>query len=183
MPLNDRGVWLCNLLSDDKNIKIAGASGYLAAFALDKRMQIEAARYAGFRVPNSYFLNNQDDISRVTNFPVILKPALAVAEDNGRLIQKKRSVFLPTYMNLKRNNVMERNTTITGSNRINRCRWRAFRFRHRQWYFLLERSHARQDDELKGSGSSACRSESVDKYPIQQAKTCCWVSVGRANLW
>lgn len=171
MPLNDRGVWLCNLLSDDRDIKIAGASGYLAAFSLDKRIQIEAARNAGFRVPHSFLVNNPEDISQITNFPVILKPALAVAEDNGKLVQKEKIGFFTNIHALKKGTASWKGTQPLLAQTVQTgVGGGLFGFATDSDIYCWSAHMRVRMMNPKGSGSSACRSEPVDQYPIQQAK-------------
>lgn len=92
MPLNDKAVWLCEKLAANPEIKVAGATEIHAQFALDKRVQIQAALDAGFNVPKTIIIENTDDIDHVTHFPLVLKPALAVAEGPDGLLLKKATL-------------------------------------------------------------------------------------------
>lgn len=77
LPLDDDGVWLTlAALGDDQ--RIAGARGPRAVAALDKAIQVEAAREAGLDVPPTVVARTPADLDRVTDFPAIAKPALAV---------------------------------------------------------------------------------------------------------
>jgi biotin carboxylase len=70
LPLDDFAVWACDRAGP---VPVAGPTGALAEFALDKRLQVAAAEEAGFAVPPS------------GEGPWMVKPALAVVEENGRL--------------------------------------------------------------------------------------------------
>jgi len=93
MPLNDRSVWLCDKVAQGFDIRIAGPTGKAAAFALDKRIQIRAAMAAGFNVPETVHIINREDTDKIEIFPVVLKSALAVAEENGKPLPKEKLHF------------------------------------------------------------------------------------------
>ncbi|NUP46696.1 MAG: hypothetical protein HOW97_05195 [Catenulispora sp.] len=71
LPLDDLALWIC----DRTNHRVAGATGKTATFALDKRLQIAAAAEAGFPIPDR------------SPGPWIVKAALAVVEQNNRLLR------------------------------------------------------------------------------------------------
>lgn len=74
LPLDDHALWVCDrgrLASP-----VAGPTGDAARFALDKREQFAAADAAGFAVPPAG-----------PTGPWIVKPALAVVEQDGRLLR------------------------------------------------------------------------------------------------
>jgi biotin carboxylase len=72
LPLDDLAVWV----ADRTGLRVAGATGRDAAFALDKRLQVEAAAEAGFAVP-----------PRTAEGPWIVKAALAAVEKDNKLIR------------------------------------------------------------------------------------------------
>ena len=72
LPLDDLAVWV----ADRTGLRVAGATGKEAAFALDKRLQVEAAAAAGFAVPG-----------HSAEGPWIVKAALAAVEQDNRLIR------------------------------------------------------------------------------------------------
>ncbi|MEZ0108687.1 biotin carboxylase [Catenulispora sp. EB89] len=72
MPLDDLAVWV----ADRTGLRVAGATGRAAEFALDKRLQVEAAAGAGFAVP-----------ARTPGGPWIVKAAMAAIEQDGKLIR------------------------------------------------------------------------------------------------
>jgi hypothetical protein len=86
MPLDDASLWLCGrAIRPGAGVRLAGAEGPCAELALDKRRQLAAARAAGFAVPPTWELGRLADLERLTDLPVVVKPALPVAESHGRL--------------------------------------------------------------------------------------------------
>lgn len=80
LPLDDAAVWLTADLAADLLVPVAGPSGAQARLALDKRLQLRAAADAGFAVPPW-----SEEVA--PEFPVVVKPALAAVEVNGRLVR------------------------------------------------------------------------------------------------
>ncbi|MEY9933745.1 hypothetical protein ABH926_008405 [Catenulispora sp. GP43] len=72
LPLDDLAVWV----ADRTDLPVAGPTGKAAAFALDKRLQVEAAADAGFAVP-----------ARTAGGPWVVKAAMAAVERDGRLLR------------------------------------------------------------------------------------------------
>lgn len=72
LPLDDLAVWV----ADRTGLRVAGATGKAAGFALDKRLQVEAAADSGFAVP-----------VRTADGPWIVKAALAAVEQDNKLIR------------------------------------------------------------------------------------------------
>ncbi len=86
LPLDDASLWLGAQLSLPAGWVFAGPSGERAELALDKRKQIDAARIAGFEVPETSIASEVADLERhSTCLPIILRPALATSERAGRL--------------------------------------------------------------------------------------------------
>lgn len=83
LALDDHALWVCSQL-DDGAVPLAGASGSAADCALDKSIQLDAARLAGLRVPPTQVLDNLADAGTV-KFPVVVKPARALYQVNGAL--------------------------------------------------------------------------------------------------
>jgi len=84
LPLDDTGLWLTNAaLGDDP--RIVGATGDRVRIALDKALQIDAARAAGFAVPPTIFVRVPEDLDTGFPLPAIAKPSLAVRMRAGRL--------------------------------------------------------------------------------------------------
>lgn len=89
MPLNDPAVWICSrLAARDSSVAIAGPTGSCATLALDKRLQLEAAARAGFKVPPTLYAETVADVlTRAENLPLALKPARPVINRGGRLVR------------------------------------------------------------------------------------------------
>ena len=88
MPLDDASVLLSGALED---VTIAGPSGKRIEYALDKALQVEAARAAGLLVPPTAIVMSAEELE-VKEFPAFVKPARALYEVNGRLTRPTGSV-------------------------------------------------------------------------------------------
>jgi hypothetical protein len=87
-PLDDKAVWLCSKLSLESRWLLAGAKAAGADLALNKNLQVQAAREAGFNVPNSALVQTASELlafSATESFPIILKPAECVPVYQGRV--------------------------------------------------------------------------------------------------
>lgn len=87
-PLDDKAVWLCARIQLDGHWLLAGPRGGCAELALDKILQVEAAREAGFNVPKSLLARTAKDVfdfGAAESYPIILKAADAVPVYKGRL--------------------------------------------------------------------------------------------------
>lgn len=87
MPLDDHSVWLCSQLGDTGATAVVGPTGGQADLALDKRLQLEAAARAGLQAPPTQLIRGPGDIPGDAEFPMIIKPARAVEERDGRLVK------------------------------------------------------------------------------------------------
>lgn len=88
LPLDDKAVWISNAAKIDSGWVLAGASGGQARLALDKWLQAEAAREAGFNVPSTALAETEQDVKRFAaaeRFPIMLRPAECVAVSDGRV--------------------------------------------------------------------------------------------------
>ena len=83
LPLDDASVLLADRL-EDEGVTIAGATGQRAEYALDKALQVEAAREAGLLVPTTTVISDPAAL-KVDDYPAVVKPARALYEVNGRL--------------------------------------------------------------------------------------------------
>lgn len=98
-PLDDAAVWLCDHVAEtvkdrirgaaygkELNFALAGPSGQQVSVALDKAVQLETARQAGFNVLPTRVARTRDEVLRGNNcFPLVLKPSKAVACTDERL--------------------------------------------------------------------------------------------------
>jgi len=85
MPLDDAAVWVCDRASAGLGLPVVGPTGTQAEIALDKRRQLELAARAGLPVPPTRVLATAQEALEIDAYPVVLKPALALAEEDGRL--------------------------------------------------------------------------------------------------
>jgi predicted ATP-grasp superfamily ATP-dependent carboligase len=87
LPLDDGAVWLCDRAGEAVGSRVAGPIGDPARLALDKRLQLEAAARAGFDVVPTRALGSARELLEGANeFPLVVKPALAVEERSGRIM-------------------------------------------------------------------------------------------------
>jgi hypothetical protein len=85
LPLDDQSVWLCSRVD---GAAIARPNSEHVQVALDKRLQIEHALAAGFRVAQTQ-IGTADEIGAhpSVDYPLILRPANAIEERSGRLVR------------------------------------------------------------------------------------------------
>jgi hypothetical protein len=90
LPLDDAALWVFGEIRTDEHLLVVGGGKPKFLFALDKELQIAAAREAGFRVPRTLVARDPRcvDASQL-DFPIFLKPARAVSCQEGRLIKRK----------------------------------------------------------------------------------------------
>jgi predicted ATP-grasp superfamily ATP-dependent carboligase len=87
-PLDDKAVWLCAKVRLGSRWLLAGPHGSSAKLALNKELQVEAARSAGFNVPTSRVVRSASELAQFSaaeSFPIILKAADCVPVYQGRL--------------------------------------------------------------------------------------------------
>lgn len=87
-PLDDKAVWLCSQVQLRRPWVLAGPSGAQADLALNKYLQIQIARLAGFDVPRTSLARNANDILSFVaaeSFPIILKSVESVPRNKGRV--------------------------------------------------------------------------------------------------
>lgn len=87
-PLDDKAVWLCSRMQLDSRWLLAGPRGTCADLALNKNLQVEAARDAGFKVPKTALIRTVEDLfdfSAAEPYPIILKAADSVPTYQGRV--------------------------------------------------------------------------------------------------
>jgi hypothetical protein len=87
-PLDDKAVWLGSNAQLGKDWLLAGPRGTTATFALNKCVQTQSARDAGFNVPKTLLARTAAEVlafGAEGSFPVILKASECVPIRNGRL--------------------------------------------------------------------------------------------------
>jgi predicted ATP-grasp superfamily ATP-dependent carboligase len=87
VPLDDTSLWLCRAIAGELEIPVLGPTGGTASLALDKRLQLGAARRAGLSVPPTAVVETVGDLLALDRLPVQLKPAEPVTERDGRLVR------------------------------------------------------------------------------------------------
>jgi hypothetical protein len=170
LPLDDSSIWLCDRVSTGHDILVAGASGHNARLALNKQDQLEAAREAGFNIPETVYITEKQDLLKINQLPVVIKPADAVSEMNGKL-RKGPIIFCIERGDLARaaiecdyEGTMMVQTVITGTGEgifglngpAGVKKWSAHR-------------RIRMINPL-GAGSSACQSIEISDHPIKAAE-------------
>jgi hypothetical protein len=86
MPLDDTSLWLADAAAAaGLPVPVIGPTGDAARLALDKSLQISAAKHAGLAVPPTQHIHALEDLRTLDEFPLVLKPALAMRERDGRL--------------------------------------------------------------------------------------------------
>lgn len=171
LPLDDFAIWLGDAVSSESTIPLAVPSGSQARLALDKRLQLQAAADAGFTIPPTRYISAAQQLSAIDCFPVVLKPALAVAAIGGRLQQGRmhfcanRQELDVVARNWKRHLPMLAQPLLSGTgeglfglatpNAVQR--WSA----HRRVRMM----------NPAGSGSSACRSLALSDQPLACAES------------
>ena len=170
MPLDDGSIWLCDRVSALVDVPLAGASGETARLALDKKFQLDEAKAAGFNIPETDFVTDRNDLTKIRHLPAVIKPALAVTEANGKLsrgpitfcidrddvnraVDKYKNVG-PMIVQPVLEGIGEGIFGLNGPEGV------------KKWSF---HRRIRMINPL-GSGSSACRSMEIDDQPIQSAE-------------
>jgi predicted ATP-grasp superfamily ATP-dependent carboligase len=173
MPLNDKSVWLCDKLSTDPEIIIAGPTGKQAQLALDKRIQVRAALSSGFNVPHTSIIENYEDTEKINFFPLVLKPALAVAECAEKLLNKG-TISLHFCVNRqefdKAINEWDGKQPLLAQTIHKGHGEGLFGLATPSDVYLWSAHHRVRMMNPKGSGASACRSIPISDHPITNAK-------------
>jgi hypothetical protein len=87
-PLDDKAVWLSSRVQLKSAWLLAGPHGATAELALNKCIQTQIARDAGFNVPKTVLARTANDVfafGASESFPIILKAAESVPRWQGRL--------------------------------------------------------------------------------------------------
>lgn len=89
--LDDVALWLVDAAfgpATGETVSVVSATGRQAAFALDKTQQLAAARAAGLATPETLIVGALDELGGLGRFPAIVKPARAIAVEDGRLVKQ-----------------------------------------------------------------------------------------------
>ena len=87
LPLDDGALWLAGQLDRDE-VVVAGPTGSAVEYALDKDLQIRAAREAGLHVPATRVVQSVAEVTLPEEeYPVVVKPSRAVSCVDGRLVR------------------------------------------------------------------------------------------------
>jgi predicted ATP-grasp superfamily ATP-dependent carboligase len=176
LPLDDLGLWLVDAaLSTDP--RIAGATGACARAALDKSLQIRAARDAGLNVPETFFVTQSEPIGPDVPLPAILKPRFAIDVTEAGL--EKGGTF---YLSDKTDIAMV-NTRLAGEHHsmllqplIRGTGEGVFGFAIQDGVIAWSGHRRLRMMNPHGSGSSACQSSIPDK------ETCAAINRFMANI-
>ena len=92
-PLDDKAVWLCSKIKLNSSWLLAGPQGTRADLALNKYLQVEAAKNAGFNVPQSALIRTASDLLAFcaeADYPIILKQNECVPIVEGRVFSCRK---------------------------------------------------------------------------------------------
>jgi hypothetical protein len=159
LPLDDHAVWVCDQLTETA-APVAGASGTTAEYALDKRLQIEAAARAGFLVPPTLVVDQLAG-SAVPRYPVMVKPARALYEVTGAL-RRPTGVICADERELGRAAARDWPGPVLVQPLIHGVGEGIFGHAGRSGMSCLSAHRRVRMVNPQGSGSSACRSVPVD---------------------
>jgi predicted ATP-grasp superfamily ATP-dependent carboligase len=85
LPLDDAAVWITGEI-EPGDLVVAGPVGAAVEYALDKGLQITAAREAGLDVPATMVAESPADAAAL-EYPLVVKPARALYCVDGRLVR------------------------------------------------------------------------------------------------
>ena len=163
-PLDDKSVWLCSKIQLDDKSMLAGPSGSRADLALEKKIQVEAARDAGFKVPNTALIRTSKDLFEFSNangFPIILKAADCVPVYQGR-VYSCRKWICANHSELGRAiEQWQERVPLLAQNFITGTGTGIFGLAAEEGVRAWSGHHRVRMMNPQGSGSSACESEPV----------------------
>jgi predicted ATP-grasp superfamily ATP-dependent carboligase len=92
-PLDDVALWLSAQIALPPTWVLAGPDKKSAVLALNKSIQITAAKKAGLSVPETAVARTSEEVAtRLQGFPLILKPADAIVHKRGSVSRGNTSV-------------------------------------------------------------------------------------------
>ena len=163
-PLDDKAVWLGNRARLEKGWLLAGPSGSAAELALNKCIQTQMARDAGFPVPNTAIVRTAGEIEAfiaAEGYPVILKASECVPIREGRVRSCKKWICAnPTelqraFTEWREHNALIVQPFVTGIGEG------VFGLAAEDGIRALSAHRRLRMMNPQGSGSSACMSQSV----------------------
>jgi predicted ATP-grasp superfamily ATP-dependent carboligase len=163
MPLDDAAVWLCNEVQrHGALVRVAGPTGAGAELALDKRLQLDAARSAGFAVPPTTTVEAMHDLESLAEFPLVLKPALPVSVRDGKLTRGANHVCADRAELERAAGKWRASEPLLAQPLITGTGEGLFGLQGRTGSLALSAHHRLRMMNPQGSGSSACVSVAVD---------------------
>jgi biotin carboxylase len=167
LPLDDHAVWVCSRLEGAK-VPLAGASGLAADFALDKSLQLQAAKQSGLPVPPTQVMDYLGEADPA-DFPVVVKPARAVYEIGGAL-ERPTGAVCGNFQELRRAAARRWPGSVLIQPLIHGVGEGLFG--HVGIHGATAWSAHRRIRMVnpQGSASSACRSEEVDKDLVEPSE-------------
>ena len=170
LPLDDAAIWICDQVSKIHDIVVAGAVGENARLALNKRLQLDEAKEAGFNIPKTIFVKGKKDLFKISQLPIVIKPADAIWEIKGRLCKG------PLIFCMDESDIIQvmKEWNYDGAMMV-----QPFLFGTGEGIFGLNgpngvrkwSAHRRlRTVNPLGSGSSACKSIKISDHPIEAAE-------------
>ena len=162
MPLDDDSVWLCSAAArEGADIPVLGPTGWTAELTLDKRLQLDAAAAAGFAVPSTTHVECIDDLMSLSEFPTVLKPALAIV-DRGAVLERPTGRVCANRSELARAAQAWAGEPLLAQPLISGTGRGLFGIFGRTGLHALSAHRRIRMMNPQGSGSSACASAQVD---------------------
>jgi len=169
MPLDDRAIWVCSKLSDLYNIKNVGPTGLRSCYALDKVLQIEKASQHGLNAIPSRVIGNVNELLSIDNFPVLIKPAKAAFEKDGKLVTGKHFICSDNAEIAEIAKTWNGDYDLLAQPVIDGVGEGIFGLMTEQGVLAWSAHKRIRMMNPLGSGSSACQSIQVGDHPLEQS--------------
>ena len=159
LPLDDTALWLVNKARDQFGCPVATSPPHAVEVALDKRLQIDAAREAGFSIPKTSYPVSTEEVVQWNTFPCIIKGAFA-ARPEGNAIGRSRAHFCRDDVAIKEVQAdIDLNDPVVLQEWKNGVGVGVFGFRTDSGVHAWSAHHRIRMMNPAGSGSSCCESE------------------------